>query len=105
FGVALVDKLKLDDPVGAIAVHLICGIWGTLAVGIFGAMAGMDQFLIQLAGVAIIGAFCIVSAFIILFTIKKTMGLRVSKEEELEGLDLHEHGGMEAYPDFRMNQH
>lgn len=104
-GVALVDKLKLDDPVGAIAVHLICGIWGTLAVGIFGSMAGMDQFLVQLAGVVIIGAFCIVSAFIILFTIKKTMGLRVSKEEELEGLDLHEHGGMEAYPDFRMNQH
>ncbi|MGS2763615.1 ammonium transporter [Sinomicrobium sp. M5D2P9] len=104
-GVALVDKLKLDDPVGAIAVHLICGIWGTLAVGVFGSMAGMDQFLVQLAGVAIIGAFCIISAFIILFTIKKTMGLRVSKEEELEGLDLHEHGGMEAYPDFRMNQH
>ncbi|SFW73261.1 ammonium transporter, Amt family [Sinomicrobium oceani] len=104
-GVALVDKLKLDDPVGAIAVHLICGIWGTLAVGLFGSMAGMDQFLVQLAGVAIVGVFCIVCAFIILFTIKKTMGLRVSKEEELEGLDLHEHGGMEAYPDFRMNQH
>lgn len=104
-GVALIDKLKLDDPVGAIAVHLICGIWGTLAVGIFGAMAGFNQFLIQLAGVAIIGTFCIISAFIILIVIKKTIGLRVTKEEELEGLDLHEHGGMEAYPDFRMNQH
>ncbi|UGU17054.1 ammonium transporter [Sinomicrobium kalidii] len=104
-GVAFIDKLKLDDPVGAIAVHLICGIWGTLAVGIFGAMAGLNQFLVQLAGVAIIGAFCVVSAFIILIIIKKTIGLRVTKEEELEGLDLHEHGGMEAYPDFRMNQH
>ncbi|MBC9796212.1 ammonium transporter [Sinomicrobium weinanense] len=104
-GVAFIDRLKLDDPVGAIAVHLLCGIWGTLAVGIFGAMAGFNQFLIQLAGVAIIGAFCIISAFIILTIIKKTIGLRVTRDEELEGLDLHEHGGMEAYPDFRMNQH
>ena len=103
-GVSLIDRLKLDDPVGAIAVHLICGIWGTLAVGIFGAMAGVDQFLVQLYGVLIIGGFCIVSSFIILFVIKKTMGLRVSKEEELEGLDKYEHG-MGAYPDFRLNQH
>ncbi|RAV29858.1 ammonium transporter [Sinomicrobium soli] len=104
-GVSLVDHLKLDDPVGAVAVHLICGIWGTLAVGLFGSMAGFDQFLIQLAGVGIVGAFCVVSAFIILFIVKKTMGLRVSRDEEIEGLDLHEHGGMEAYADFRMNQH
>ncbi|MEL6916180.1 MAG: ammonium transporter [Bacteroidota bacterium] len=103
-GIALIDKLKLDDPVGAIAVHLICGIWGTLAVGIFGALAGVDQFLWQLAGVGAAGAFCCVTAFIILFVIKKVAGLRVSKEEELEGLDLHEHG-MDAYADFRMNQH
>lgn len=100
--VALIDKLKLDDPVGAVAVHLVCGIWGTLAVGIFGAMASVDQFLIQLTGVAIYGAFCVVTSFIILITIKKTMGLRVSKEEEIEGLDEHEHG-MSAYPDYRMN--
>ncbi|WP_418262390.1 ammonium transporter [Flavobacterium faecale] len=100
--VALVDKLRLDDPVGAVAVHLICGIWGTLAVGIFGAMASVDQFLIQLTGVAAIGAFCIVSSFIILIIIKKTIGLRVTKEEEIEGLDEHEHG-MSAYPDYRMN--
>ena len=98
-GVALVDKLKLDDPVGAIAVHLICGIWGTLAVGIFGVKAGTDQFIWQLTGVAAAGAFCIITAFIIIFTLKKTIGIRVSKEEEIEGLDLHEHG-MDAYPDF-----
>ncbi|RRQ49131.1 ammonium transporter [Maribacter algicola] len=104
FGVALIDKLKLDDPVGAIAVHLICGIWGTLAVGIFGSKAGIDQLLTQLYGVLIIGAFCIVSAGIILGVLKATLGLRVSREEELEGLDIHEHG-MDAYPDFRMNQH
>ncbi len=104
FGVALVDKLKLDDPVGAVAVHLICGIWGTLAVGIFGAMASMEQFLTQLTGVGIVGAFCCVTAFIILFTLKATLGLRVSEKEELEGLDEHEHG-MSAYPDFGLNEH
>ena len=102
--VALVDRLRLDDPVGAVAVHLICGIWGTLAVGLFGAMASTDQFLTQLTGVAIVGAFCLVTSFIILFTIKKTMGLRVSEKEEIEGLDDHEHG-MSAYPDYRMNDH
>ncbi len=102
--VKLLDKLKLDDPVGAIAVHLGCGIWGTLAVGIFGNMAGFNQFLTQLSGVCIIGAFCLISSFIILFIIKKTMGLRVSREEEVEGLDSSEHG-MNAYPDFRLNQH
>ncbi len=102
--VALVDKLRLDDPVGAVAVHLICGIWGTLAVGLFGAMASVDQFLTQLTGVAIVGAFCLVTAFIILFVIKQTMGLRVSEKEEIEGLDDHEHG-MSAYADYRMNDH
>jgi Amt family ammonium transporter len=102
--VALIDRLRLDDPVGAVAVHLICGIWGTLAVGLFGAMASADQFLTQLTGVAIVGAFCLATSFIILFTIKKTMGLRVSEKEEIEGLDEHEHG-MNAYPDYRMNDH
>ncbi len=102
--VRFVDKLRLDDPVGAIAVHLICGIWGTLAVGIFGELAGMDQFISQLIGVGSYAVFCVVSAFIIIFTLKKTMGIRVSEKEELEGLDVHEHG-MDAYPDFRMNEH
>ncbi len=103
-GVALIDKLKLDDPVGAVAVHLICGIWGTLAVGIFGAMAGVEQFIIQLAGVGIVGVFCVTCSFIILFIVKATVGLRVDKDEEVKGLDLAEHG-MDAYADFRMNQH
>jgi Amt family ammonium transporter len=103
-GVALVDKLKLDDPVGAIAVHLICGIWGTLAVGIFGALAGFDQLVSQLIGVASYAAICISSTFIIIFILKKTIGIRVSEKEELEGLDAHEHG-MNAYPDFRLNEH
>ena len=102
--VSFIDRIKLDDPVGAIAVHLICGIWGTLAVGIFGAMAGWDQFVSQLTGVAAYAAICIVSTFVILFTLKKTIGIRVPEKEELEGLDGYEHG-MEAYPDFRMNEH
>ncbi len=102
-GISFIEKLKLDDPVGAIAVHLICGIWGTLAVGCFGEMAGVDQFLIQLAGVGIIGAFCVISSFILLFIVKSITGLRVSEEEEQKGLDLSEHS-MEAYADFRLNQ-
>ncbi len=104
FAVSLIDRLKLDDPVGAIAVHLVCGIWGTLAVGIFGALASMQQFLSQLIGVAAYAGICIVSSYIIIFTLKKTMGIRVSEREELEGLDAHEHG-MDAYPDFRLNEH
>lgn len=103
FAVSLIDKLKLDDPVGAIAVHLVCGIWGTLAVGLFGNLAGADQFISQLIGVGSYAVFCIVSSFIIIFTLKKTIGIRVSEKEELEGLDTHEHG-MDAYPDFRLNE-
>ena len=101
-GVILLDKLKLDDPVGAIAVHLMCGIWGTLAVGFFGSKAGLEQIKIQLIGIAVIGVFCVVCAFIILFSIKKTLGLRVSEKEEIEGLDMHEHG-MSAYAGFGSN--
>ncbi len=104
FAVSLIDKLKLDDPVGAIAVHLVCGIWGTLAVGLFGNLAGVDQFISQLIGVGSYAVFCITTSFIIIFTLKKTMGIRVSEKEELEGLDAHEHG-MDAYPDFRLNEH
>ncbi|WP_274475133.1 ammonium transporter [Mangrovimonas aestuarii] len=104
FGVSLIDKIKLDDPVGAITVHLICGIWGTLAVGIFGKLAGWQQFTSQLTGVACYALFCIASATLIIYTLKKTVGLRVSEREELEGLDPHEHG-MDAYSDFRINEH
>ena len=104
FAVSLIDRLKLDDPVGAIAVHLVCGIWGTLAVGIFGELAGGAQFASQLIGVASYAAICIISSFLIIFIMKKTVGIRVSEREELEGLDAHEHG-MDAYPDFRLNEH
>ena len=91
-GVAILDKCKLDDPVGAIPVHLFAGIWGTLAVGIFGAKASFDQFMVQLASLGIVGAFCVVGALIIALTVKAIMGLRVSAEEEEKGLDISEHG-------------
>ena len=102
FGISLLDKLKLDDPVGAIPVHLICGIWGTLAVGIFGEMASVEQFINQLIGVGIIGAFSCITAIIIVFIVKASVGLRVSKEEELKGLDISEHS-MDAYADFTLS--
>lgn len=91
-GVAILDKCKLDDPVGAIPVHLFAGIWGTLAVGIFGAKASFDQFMVQLASLGIIGAFCVIGALIIALSVKSIVGLRVSEEEESSGLDIAEHG-------------
>jgi ammonium transporter, Amt family len=96
FAVLLFDKLRIDDPVGALSVHLVCGVFGTLAVGIFGAKAGMNQLMIQFLGVAASGAMAFGTAFLFFFVIKKTMGLRVTAEEEIEGLDHHEHG-MSAY--------
>lgn len=100
--VSLLDRVKLDDPVGAIAVHLFCGMWGTLAVGLFGDKAGFDQFMTQLAGVGIIGAFSVIMAIILIKIVTAICGLRVDKEEEMNGLDLAEHG-MDAYADFRVN--
>mgnify|MGYP001235995327 FL=1 len=91
-GVALLDKCKLDDPVGAIPVHLFAGIWGTLAVGIFGASASFDQFMVQLASVGIVGLFCVFGATLITLFVKSIIGLRVSEEEEEAGLDIAEHG-------------
>jgi Amt family ammonium transporter len=91
-GVAFLDKCKLDDPVGAIPVHLFAGIWGTLAVGLFGAKGGFDQFMVQLASVGIVGAFCVIGALLITLLVKSIIGLRVSEEEESTGLDISEHG-------------
>jgi ammonium transporter, Amt family len=99
FSIVMFDKLKLDDPVGALSVHLVCGIWGTLAVGIFGSLAGGAQIMSQLIGIASYGVFCVVFSGIVLLAIKAIMGLRVSPEVELEGLDTAEHN-MEAYPNF-----
>ncbi len=93
--VMMFDKLKIDDPVGAISVHLTCGIWGTLAVGIFSTNPE-HSLVTQAIGVAAYAVFTIACAAAIFLTLKATVGLRVSEEEELEGLDLSEHG-MHAY--------
>ncbi|OOG69409.1 ammonium transporter [Algoriphagus sp. A40] len=99
FGVVFFDKIKIDDPVGAISVHLVGGVWGTLAVGLFGNLAGMNQVISQLIGIGAVGAFCFATAFLIFFVLKKTVGIRVDEKEEIEGLDINEHA-MRAYPDF-----
>jgi ammonium transporter, Amt family len=97
FSVMLLDKIKIDDPVGAISVHLVCGIWGTLAVGLFSADHSLG---VQALGVLAYAAFCFPVALVIFAVLKATMGLRVSRAEEIGGLDVGEHG-MEAYPDFQ----
>ncbi len=100
FSVLFFDKVKIDDPVGAISVHLTCGIWGTLAVGIFGGLASGAQIISQIIGIVSIGIFTFAFAFILFSVIKAVMGLRVSEDEEFEGLDIGEHGNV-AYGDFQ----
>ncbi len=85
------DKFLLDDVVGAVSVHLVCGIWGTLAVGIFSTNAD-HSFVTQLIGVLAYAVPAFVSAYLIFFILKATIGIRVSDQHEKEGLDSHEHG-------------
>ena len=107
FAVMFFDKIKIDDPVGAISVHGVCGAWGTIAIGLFARYddaflgrekaglfygGGVDQLLMQIVMVLIIAAWVAVTTGILFTVIKKTMGLRVSEQEEIEGLDSHEHG-------------
>jgi Amt family ammonium transporter len=107
------DKVKIDDPVGAISVHLVCGVFGTLSVGLF----AQDQFtpgttgngllfgggagllMAQLAGIIGVGVFVFVASLVFWKILQATIGIRVSAEEEIEGLDVGEHGNI-AYPDF-----
>ena len=95
-------KLKIDDPVGAVSVHGVCGAWGTLAAGLFdmGGLSG-KVVMVQLIGIGAAFAWAFVTAFILFKVISATVGLRVSREEELEGLDIEEHGG-HAYNDFQV---
>tara|TARA_B100001079_G_scaffold129091_1_gene110771 strand:- start:727 stop:1158 length:432 start_codon:yes stop_codon:yes gene_type:complete len=101
-------KLKIDDPVGAFAVHGACGIWGTLAIGLFAKYddaflgrddaglfygGGLDQLAMQVVMVLIVAAWTLVTGFIMFGGLKSVMGLRVSPEEETAGLDVSEHGG------------
>jgi ammonium transporter, Amt family len=123
YAVLFFDKMKIDDPVGAISVHLVNGVWGTLAVGLFatgpgvtkfgvelyaegfGPKAGLflggglDQLWVQFIGAALVGLITVVLSSLFMLTLKATLGIRVSPEEELHGLDIGEHG-MEAYAGF-----
>ena len=107
YSVLFFDRVRIDDPVGAISVHGVCGVWGTLAVGLFSRYddafvgqdnaglfygGGIDQLVVQLIGVVLVFAWVTVTSGILFAVMKKTMGLRVSREEEIGGLDLHEHG-------------
>jgi len=99
------DKIKIDDPVGAISVHGVCGSLGTVLLGLFHNKQGLfysgstEFFFAQVVGVISVFAFCIVGALVLFGAIKAIIGLRVSEEEEIEGLDINEHGNI-SYPDF-----
>jgi Amt family ammonium transporter len=102
YAVLFFERIKIDDPVGAVSVHGVCGAWGTLAAGIFNEAGFLPSVIgVQILGIvaAFVWAFCI--GYIIFKLIAVTVGLRVSPEEELEGLDLSEHRA-EAYPDFNL---
>ena len=114
--VLAIDRLRIDDPVGAVSVHLVNGVWGTLACGLFGAEnvlkiadantglfygGGFHSTGIQLLGIASYGAWAFILGMITFVTLKKTVGLRVSAEEELKGLDITEHGN-DAYAGFQI---
>jgi Amt family ammonium transporter len=100
FAVLFFDRIRIDDPVGAISVHGVNGAWGTLAAGIFNAGGTSASIIgVQLLGIAACFVWTFGTAYILFRVIKAVMGLRVSPEEEAEGLDHAEHAGM-AYPDF-----
>ncbi len=97
FAVPLFDRFRLDDPVGALSVHLVNGVWGTLAVGIF---AEDVSFFAQLKGVLVVGVFAFVVSYIALFAIDRVVRFRASDDEQMEGIDVSE-CGVEAYPEFK----
>lgn len=123
FSVTFLDGLKVDDPVGAVSVHLVCGVWGTLALGLFSVTpgvypwysqgtgpgaglfmgGGIQQLLIQLLGIAAVGAFTVTFSLVCWLLLRATVGIRVSEAEEIQGLDLGEHA-MEAYPEFQIGR-
>ena len=115
FAVQFFDRVHIDDPVGATAVHLCCGVFGTICVGLFSQAGvtslstvdglffggGFGPLGVQLLGVVVIGAFSFLSSGLVWLVLKKTIGIRVSPEEEIQGLDIGEHGNV-AYPDFAL---
>ncbi|HOQ75538.1 MAG TPA: ammonium transporter [Thermoclostridium sp.] len=113
FAVLLFDRAKVDDPVGATSVHLVCGVFGTISVGLFAEEGvtslstvnglffggGWSLLGVEVVGVIAVGIFTFASSFLVWYLLKKTIGIRVSLEEEIQGLDIGEHGN-HAYPDF-----
>ena len=105
YGVNFLESRKVDDVVGAVSVHGLCGVWGTLAVGIFAAETGLlhggglDQLISQIIGVVAVAAFVIIAAAIMFRIIAATVGLRAPEDAEIFGLDIYEHG-LVAYPEF-----
>ena len=100
FAVPLFDKLKLDDPVGALSVHLVNGIWGTLAVGIFASNGSDITLMGQIKGIAVVAIFAFSSSFVTLYIINKITRFRADDDVQTEGLDVNE-CGVEAYPEFK----
>jgi Amt family ammonium transporter len=112
-GTVFLDKIHIDDPVGAVPVHAMNGFWGTIAVGIFGHKSfglardgllnggGFTQLWIQLLGCSVVIVFVASAMFVVFKSIDKLIGLRVSREEELKGLDITQHG-MESYAGFQI---
>ena len=112
-GVVALDKLKIDDPVGAVPVHFLNGVWGTVAIGLFGQKAlgiannglfyggGFAQLGVQILGASAVVVFIVLSMGLVFKLINATVGLRVSEEEELKGLDIEEHG-IESYSGFQI---
>jgi ammonium transporter, Amt family len=107
FSVVIIDRMRIDDPVGAISVHGVCGAWGLVAVGLFDTVngkglvagGGIDQLVAQLIGIASIVAWTFVTSSAVFWAIRLTVGLRVAPEDEIAGLDRIEHGA-QAYPEF-----
>ena len=105
FAVVFFDRVRLDDPVGALSVHLVNGVFGTLCVGLFATEGGLFMggglalTITQLKGILAVGAFTAAASAAVWYLLKATVGIRVSPDEEREGLDTGEHG-MEAYPGF-----
>ncbi len=97
FAVPLFDRLRIDDPVGALSVHLVNGIWGTLAVGIFAQDVSLAA---QLKGVAVVGVFAFGASYVFMYVINKTVRFRAEDDEQTEGIDVSE-CGVEAYPEFK----
>ena len=96
FSIVAFDKIKIDDPVGAISVHGVCGLFGLMVVPFSNPET---SFLAQLFGAAVIFGFVFIASFIVWTVLKKTMGIRVTEEEEMTGMDIHD-CGVDAYPEF-----